>query len=137
MESHEKMYFDTFLFMDLLSGNPELAEKAEAYLRNSRGVVSSILLAELAFHVSRRKRSKAAEILFYVQSLPNIEIIGVDEEIAGLAGLLRSKYRGKIQKKLTYFDCLHLATAMQSKCKKFITGDRGFREITDIEVEVY
>ena len=137
MESHEKMYFDTFLFMDMLSGNPELAEKAEAYLRNSRGVVSSILLAELAFHVSRRKRSKAAEILFYVQSLPNIEIIGVDEEIAGLAGLLRSKYRGKIQKKLTYFDCLHLATAMQSKCKKFITGDRGFREITDIEVEVY
>ena len=131
------MYFDTFLFMDLLSGKPELAEKAEAYLRNSRGVVSSILLAELAFHVSRRKRSKAAEILFYVQSLPNIEIIGVDEEIAGLAGLLRSKYRGKIQKKLTYFDCLHLATAMQSKCKKFITGDRGFREITDIEVEVY
>ena len=131
------MYFDTFLFMDMLSGNPELAEKAEAYLRNSRGVVSSILLAELAFHVSRRKRSKAAEILFYVQSLPNIEIIGVDEEIAGLAGLLRSKYRGKIQKKLTYFDCLHLATAMQSKCKKFITGDRGFREITDIEVEVY
>ena len=137
MESHEKMYFDTFLFMDLLSGKPELAEKAEAYLRNSRGVVSSILLAELAFHVSRRKRSKAAEILFYVQSLPNIEIIGVDEEIAGLAGLLRSKYRGKIQKKLTYFDCLHLATAMQSKCRKFITGDRGFREITDIEVEVY
>ena len=137
MESHEKMYFDTFLFMDLLSGNPELAEKAEAYLRNSHGVVSSILLAELAFHVSRRKRSKAAEILFYVQSLPNIEIIGVDEEIAGLAGLLRSKYRGKIQKKLTYFDCLHLATAMQSKCRKFITGDRGFREITDIEVEVY
>jgi len=131
------MYFDTFLFMDMLSGNPELAEKAEAYLRNSRGVVSSILLAELAFHVSRRKRSKAAEILFYVQSLPNIEIIGVDEEIAGLAGLLRSKYRGKIQKKLTYFDCLHLATAMQSKCRKFITGDRGFREITDIEVEVY
>src|SRR3989338_10553361 len=137
MESHEKMYFDTFLFMDMLSGNPELAEKAEAYLRNSRGVVSSILRAELAFHVSRRKRSKANEILFYVQSLPNIEIIGVDEEIAGLAGLLRSKYRGKIQKKLTYFDCLHLATAMQSKCKKFITGDRGFREITDIEVEVY
>ncbi|MBI2233135.1 MAG: PIN domain-containing protein [Candidatus Aenigmarchaeota archaeon] len=123
--------------MDLLSGNLELAEKAEAYLRNSRGVVSSVLLAELAFHVSRRKRSKAAEILFYVQSLPNIEVIGVDEEIAGLAGLLRSKYRGKIQKKLTYFDCLHLATAMQSKCKKFITGDRGFREITDIEVEVY
>ena len=137
MESHEKVYFDTFLFMDLLSVKPELAEKAEAYLRNSRGVVSSILLAELAFRVSRRKRSKANEILFYVQSLPNIEIIGVDEEIAGLAGLLRSKYRGKIQKKLTYFDCLHLATAMKAKCRKFITGDRGFREITDIEVEVY
>lgn len=133
----EKVYFDTFVFMDMLSGNPELAGKAEYYLRNAQGVVSAILLTELAFHVSRRKKSKSDEILIHVQSLPNIEIIPVDIEIARVAGMLRAKYRGKIEKKLTYFDCIHLATALQAKCKKFVTGDRGFREITDIEVEVY
>lgn len=132
-----RVYFDTFVFMDLLSGNPELAGKAESYLKTSQGIVSSILLTELAYHIARRKKSKVSEILFCIQSLPNVKIVPVDKEIASLAGSLRAKYRHKIQKKLTYFDSIHIATALQTGCKKFVTGDRGFREVTDIEIEVY
>lgn len=133
----EKVYFDTFVFMDMLSGNPELAEKAGTYLKSNNGVVSSVFLTELAYHVSRRKRSKASEILSYILLLPNIEIVPVSAEIAKLAGTLRARYRKKIEKKLTYFDCIHLATAISAGCSRFITGDRGFREITEIDVEVY
>ena len=131
----EKAYFDTFVFMDLLAGG-EYAEKAKQHLQQ-QGVVSSILLTEIAFHVARRKRSRADEILFYIQSLPNLEIIPLNEEIAGLAGKIRAKYRGKVKKHLTYFDSIHLATAITQKCSRFITGDRGFEEIKDIAVEVY
>lgn len=133
----EKVYFDTFVFMDILSGNLELAGKAESYLKTSQGIVSSILLTELAYHVARRKKSKVSEILFCIQSLPNMEIVSVNEEISKQAGLLRAKYRRRIEKQLTYFDSIHLATALFAGCKKFVTGDRGFREITEIEIEVY
>ncbi|MBI2578701.1 MAG: PIN domain-containing protein [Candidatus Aenigmarchaeota archaeon] len=130
-----KAYFDTFVFMDLLAGG-EYAEKAKKYLQE-KGVVSSILLTEIGFHVSRRKRSRADEILFYIQSLPNIEVVPVTTEVAMLAGKLRAKYRKKIKKQLTYFDSIHLATAINQKCTRFITGDRGFEEIKEIPVEVY
>ena len=136
----EKLYLDTFVFMDILSGEPE-AKKAESYLekiRISGGVVSSILFTELAFHIRRKKgREKAEEILMYIKSLPNLEIVPVSPDIAKAAGFLRSHYMKKIPKKLTYFDCVHLSTALAAGCTKFVTGDKGFRDIKEIEMEIY
>jgi len=139
----EKIYLDTFIFMDLLSGNEEYAKKARAYLEEIksgllRGVVSSILLTELAFHLKRKRGTeKAEEVLYYIRSLQNIEIVPVSGEIAKRAGLLRARYLRKIEKKLTYFDAIHLATAIEMQCRKFVTGDRGFKDIKEIEVEIY
>lgn len=137
-----KIYLDTFVFMDILSGEQALVEKASKYIEEARkrgGVISSVQITELAFHLRRRKsREKAEEVLFYVSSLPNIEVVPVDMEIAKNAGLLRARYRRmKLQKKFTYFDCLHIATALATKCVKFVTGDRGFREVKEIAVEIY
>lgn len=134
--SKEKLYLDTYVFMDMLSGNEELANKAKEYLK-AHSVVSAIVFAELAYHIIRRDKESVEEILHLVQSLPNLEIIPVAPEIATLAGSLRAKYRKRIEKKLTYFDCIHLATAISEKCVKFITGDRGLRDIEEIEVEIY
>ena len=135
-----KMYLDTFVFMDILSGEEDAA-KAEVYLNKmkvSGAVVSSILLAELAFHLRRKRgREKAEEILLYIQALPNLEIVPVSGEIAKIAGMLRARYSRKIPKKLTYFDCIHIATALASGCTRFVTGDRGFRDIKEIEMEIY
>lgn len=140
-----KIYLDTFVFMDILSGKPELIEKAEQYLKLSenKGFISTILLTELAFHVGKRKGpEKAEEILYLLELYPNLKIIPVSEEIAALAGKLRSKYNslfhhGKIKKELTYFDCIHLATAITMNCEKFITGDKGFVGVDEIEAEIY
>lgn len=136
-----RLYLDTFVFMDVLSGS-EYAEPAKSYIemmkKGATGVISSILFAELSFHLTKRKgKDKAEEVLIYVQSLPNIEIVPVSEEIAKKAGRIRVKYAGKIEKKLTYFDCIHLATAIYGGCDKFVTGDRGFSTVKDIPVEVY
>ena len=136
-----KIYLDTFVFTDILSGE-ELSAKAIQYIEEAKkvgGVISSVQLTELGFHLRRRKsREKTEEILFYVQSLPNLEIVPVTAEIAKNAGLLRARYRHmKTQKKFTYFDCIHLATALAAKCTKFVTGDRGFKEVKEIETEIY
>jgi predicted nucleic acid-binding protein len=138
-----KIYLDTFVFMDILSGNEEFSSKAKKYLEEvkagkSFGIVSCVLFEELAFHIKRRKGTqKAEEILFYIQSLPGIEFVPVSQDIAKLAGILRARYAGKIEKKLTYLDCIHLATALHEKCDQFITGDRGFRDILEIKIELY
>lgn len=136
-----KIYLDTFVFMDILSGE-ELSGKAIQYIEEAKkagGVISAVQLAELGFHLRHRKsREKTEEILFYIQSLPNLEIVPVTSEIAKDAGLLRARYRRlKTQKKFTYFDCIHLATALAAKCTKFVTGDKGFKEVKEIETEIY
>ena len=141
IEKKEKIYLDTFVFMDILAGEAE-AEKAKVYLEKMKsgvtGVVSSILLTELAFHLRRKRgREKAAEILLYIRSLPNLEMIPVDADIARSAGMLRAQYANRIAKKLTYFDCIHLATALAAGCNKFVTGDRGFRDVKEIAMEIY
>lgn len=126
--------------MDILAGEAESA-KARIYLEKMKatgGVVSSILFAELAFHIRRKRgKEKAAEILMFIKSLPNLDIVPVSEEIAKTAGNLRAHYAKRIPKKLTYFDCIHIATALASGCTKFVTGDRGFRDIKEIEMEIY
>src|SRR3989338_9152375 len=141
IEKKEKIYLDTFVFMDILAGEAE-AEKAKIYLEKMKGgvtgVVSSILLAELAFHLRRKRgREKAAEILLYIRSLPNLEIVPVDGDIAKTAGMIRAQYAKKIPKKLTYFDCIHLATALAAGCSKFVTGDKGFLDVKEIAMEIY
>jgi len=136
--NHNTVYFDTFVFMDLLSGHPEIMKKTQDYIKNNNGVASSVLLTELYFHIrSKKGKEKAEQVLFYIQSLPNLEIVPVSAEIAMLAGKLRSKYRSNIEKKLTYFDCIHLATAIITQCRKFITGDRGFKDVKEVEMEIY
>ena len=136
-----RIYFDTFVFMDILSGS-EYADRAKEYIellkKGTEGVISSVMFAELSYHLTKRKgKDKAEEVLIYIQSLPNMEIVPVSIEIAKKAGRLRVKYSRHDEKKLTYFDCIHLATAIYSQCGKFITGDRDFLGVNDIEVEVY
>ena len=136
------VYLDTFVFMDILSGDPILSEKAGNFLKESKKagiVISSAMFTELAFHIRKRKsREKTEEILFYIQSLPNLEVAPVTMEIAKHAGILRAKYRRlKSPKKFTYLDCIHIATAVEMKCTKFITGDRGFKDIKEINTEIY
>ena len=132
----EKLYLDTYIFMDMLSGNEELAAKAKAYMK-AHSVVSAIIFTELSYHIARRDKESVEEIVYLVESLPNLQMVAVTPEIATLAGSLRAKYRKRLEKKLTYFDCIHIATAISEKCGKFVTGDRGMRGIEEIEVEVY
>ena len=141
-ESTEKIYLDTFVFMDILSGEKPVAEKAAQYIEEAEkagAIVSVILFTELAFHMRKRKsREKTEEVLFYIKSIDNLEIVPVTDDIAKQAGLLRARFRRlKLPKKFTYFDCIHLATALTYGCSKFVTGDRGFKDIKEINVEIY
>jgi len=134
------VYLDTFVFMDILSGNDEFAAKAAAKIasltKDNKGVVSSIVLEELCYHIERRQKERAEEIMFYLHELP-LTIIPVSAEIAQRAGLLRATYHRTLTSVFTYIDCIHIATALAAQCEKFITGDKKFGEVRDIPVELY
>src|SRR3989344_1152664 len=133
----DKIYLDTYVFMDVLSGKEEYASKAAQYLNlPDEKIVSVIILSELSHHLSRR-RATVEDIIFIIKSVPNLAIIELTEEIAVLAGKLRAKYHGRLEKRLTYFDSIHLATAVTEQCTKFITGDKAFKGIEEIKMEIY
>ncbi|HLD85143.1 MAG TPA: PIN domain-containing protein [archaeon] len=137
MTDEQRIYLDTFVFMDMLSGQKDVMEKAKVYI-SQPAVVSSVVLTELMFHLLRHgAKEKADETVFYVKSLPNLEIADVTGEIAEMAGKLRSRYANKLDKNLTYFDSIHIATALAYNVKKFVTGDKDFRRILDLKIEVY
>ena len=136
-KNNDRIYLDTFVFMDMLSGQKDVVEKAKVYI-SQPAVVSAIVLTELAFHLLRSgAKERADEIIFYIKSLPNLEIIPVTDEIAETAGKLRSRYLNRITKKLTYFDSIHLATATITNTIKFVTGDKDFKDIHEIKMEIY
>lgn len=134
-----KLYLDTFVFMDILSANEEFVTDALNQMNqlktNATGVVSSIVLEELAYHIEKREKDKMDEILVCIKSLP-IEIVPVTDEIALLSGKIRAKYHRRL-KKLTYHDCIHIATALLTNCDKFVTGDKKFEDIGEIELQKY
>ena len=123
--------------MDVLSGKEEFSDKAAEYLNSSEEkIVSVILLSELSHHLTRR-RAVAEDIIYVLEAVPNFHVVELTEEIAILAGKLRAKYHGRLEKHLTYFDAIHLATAITLECTKFVTGDKAFKNIEEIKVEVY
>ena len=133
----DKIYLDTYVFMDVLSGKEDFASSASAYLNLAEEkIVSVILLSELSHHLSRR-RAVVEDIIYVLEAVPNFHVVELTEEIAILAGKLRAKYHGRLEKHLTYFDAIHLATAIIENCTKFVTGDKAFKDIEEIKVEVY
>jgi len=131
---------DTNVIMDLVSGDPWLVKKAKTFLleiKEEEGVISSALCCEITFLLSRKIGEQAAyETLIFLDGLPHLEIVSVTQEIAILAGRLRNKYYSKTRE-ISYLDCIHLATAITSRAKRFITADHDFEGVEELPVEIY
>ncbi|MBI5061889.1 MAG: PIN domain-containing protein [Candidatus Aenigmarchaeota archaeon] len=126
--------------MDMLSDSENRTRKAEKWIREVEkegGKASSLIFSEVIFHVSRRNPQKVDWAITLIKSIRNLEIVDADESVSILAGRLRHKYYKKTERELSYLDCVHLATAITSGCNKFVTGDKDFSGIEEIEVEVY
>jgi PIN domain nuclease of toxin-antitoxin system len=97
-------------------GEPAAAE-VEAILRGRDGIasVSSITMAEV-IDVGVRGRSQRVEAMEDRMSAlmaGGLEVVAVDEEIARLAGALRSRHWDANLRPVSMADCVILATAMR------------------------
>ena len=132
---------DSYVMMDALSDIKERSTKAQKYLEEASlagGVISSTVLTEVFFQIAKRKNIEDAyKALHFIESIENLEILEVSRDIAVSAGNLRTKYYKNKSREISYLDCIHLATGILAGCKKFVTGDRDFRGVEEIEVEIY
>ena len=131
-----KIYLDSYVFIDILSGKKESKKAAQHLKSSAEKMVSAVLFSEISYTLSLAD-ADAEDIFYIIDSIPNLHIIELDESSSILAGKLLAKYSSRLERKLTYFTAVHLATAIDKKCKKFVTSNESLKKIKEIKVEVY
>ena len=66
-----------------------------------------------------------------------MKVVDVNREISIKAAELRASYYKKNKCELSFLDCIHIASAILTKCSKIVTGDKEFLRIKEIRAEVY
>ena len=126
---------DTMIFIYFLERHPIYYELLCDFFTqiekgNLRGLISSLVLAELLVPLYRTDRSKEANSLAeLIDNFPNIEIVPLSSEIALEAARLRAKYTIRTP------DAIHAATALKGKAQILLTNDKHFLALTD-EIQV-
>ncbi len=99
------------------------AETGQAELR-----MSVINLGEVFYKTVREHgHLRGYEVLRHVRQLP-IEFLPVDQELALAAAEIKGVHR------ISYADCIAAALAQRLRAT-LVTGDDGFRQIPDLQVE--
>jgi predicted nucleic acid-binding protein len=120
-----RLYMDTNIFISALENNDDVSKKLlELISLNESGakpvlMTSEIALAELVVHPLRRNDTRLLEIYDNI-TIGNafISVGTVSREVLWYAAILRAEHSS-----LKLPDAIHLATAMLSGCKYFLTSD--------------
>jgi predicted nucleic acid-binding protein len=126
-------YIDTNVFIFFFEGAPPISERVKSLFdafRNhpGKGITSELTLAEV-FAESQRPRPAVLKRAYLDLMVWNnfIELVPVSRDILYDSVDLRAIHRSAHGKKLDLPDAIHLATAIQRRCKFFISGDDGIR----------
>ena len=128
---------DSWIFLEYYSFGPK-REKCEKLIFDARKkIISTIALMETIYKATRKLgKIRTKEIIRNIIGSTSITLVNVDKDIAEEAANLRLKYYKTGIRDISYSDCIHLATAILSKCKKFYSGDPDFNGIMEIPIEV-
>lgn len=136
LQRHQRIALDTSIFIYQLEAHPRylsLTDPLFAWIEqsNSKAVTSTIAMTELLVHPYRDSdEQRVDEFYGLLSTVPNLEWIAPDLEIADLAARMRALYR------LRTPDALQAATAVHAKASAFITNDPVFERVENLEVLV-
>ncbi len=127
---------DSWVFLEYLTEGIKYEKCKKLIHGKQRKVISTIALMEVKYKATKKRgRKNTREFLHKIITDPSVVIINVDTKIAERSANLRLKYYKK-GRELSYSDCIHLATSILSKCKKFYSGDPDFKGIKEIPIEI-
>jgi|SRR3989338_9071892 len=125
---------DSVILIYLFEKNLRYIEEVRGLFRfiadgTERAVFASIGLIEVLTGPKRIGDEKLAFIYKeMIAHFPNLAVISLNDEIIELASSLRAKY------KLATPDAIHLATAINTGARVFVTNDKGLRKVKEIKV---
>lgn len=129
---------DTNIFIFALDHPGESGEKAGSLLEHIKHVSPKVFISVLTIHeffikVYKEGRGKDTDKLFDFISMGGLaSLVDINREIALVAAKIRATHPH-----VRAPDAIHLATALQSKAKIFITTDRRLpRKINRLKIEV-
>jgi len=131
---HKRVGVDTMVFIYHLEDHPTYAKLTQPLFEaweegRSAGVTSVITLLELLVRPKQKGQEEVARnYLELLTTYPNLDIVGVDVEVAELAAGLRAKYGIRTP------DALQLATALWAGAGGFITNDGRLKRVGELEV---
>ncbi len=125
------VYIDTPLLIYTLENHPDfypLLKPLWAKFENDRVSISTSELIITEALVSPLRSGNVVLIANYEQLIfhSGINLIPIDRSILVAATRLRVKYKLKTP------DAIHAATALSIGCNRFITNDKGFRNIAGL-----
>lgn len=118
----EILFFDSYALFEILLGNPRYLERTNKVAM----ITTKLNLLEVHHAILRVKGENDADNYFQGFEGFTVEI---DNEVLKNASKLKSFYK---QKKLSYIDCVGYALA-QSRGIKFLTGDKEFKDMENVE----
>ena len=128
---------DSWVFLEYLTGGSKYEKCKRLILGKQTKVISPVVLMEVKYKATKKRgRKNTNEFIHRIITDPSVLIVNVDTKVAQKAANLRLKHYKKGTKELSYSDCIHLATAILTKCNKFYSGDPDFKGIKEIPVEI-
>lgn len=130
----QKIYLDTNLYIYFFEDNLIWAPRVEELLVDSLQkriaiVASPLLLTELLVAPFRDNHSRLADTYQQLQThINNLELVDLSPEISIIAAKIRAKYN------LPTPDCIHIATAIESRVDYFYTSDQRLGKIQEIKI---
>lgn len=119
--------FDTNIAIYALNGHPKYAEESIAIISEasrSGGCVSVLLLTELLSYPKLADKLYLQKAEEFVQSLANLDIVAIDEEISRYAATLMRQHET-----IRLADALHIASASLGGASAFWTNDQKLKNI--------
>lgn len=138
LKSSHIVGLDTNIFIRALKRDDFVNEETRNLLERIKEVkpkvhISVLVIEEFLIHVYKDKREKEIPAILEFITLGGLCIIlDVNRQIAMLAAKLRAEYSG-----LRTPDAIHLASALESGAKVFITTDKRLpRKVGKLVIEV-
>ena len=127
---------DTSIFIYLFEKNPKYIKSVRHILGNVKdgkihGIFSCIGLIEILTGPKKLERFDIAALYQeQITNFPNLTVRGINENMIEIASDLRARYN------ITTPDAIHIATAIDSGSKKFLTNDKTLKKIQEINIEL-
>ncbi len=128
------IFVDTWVWLEFFQDGKKRDECKDILLSNENIVIDPLVLMEIKHKTAKRFGiTKSEDILLTIESFKNVKIIPLFSKTATFAADLRLKHYGPL---LSYADCVHLAIAISTKCKRLYSGDPDFKNIKELEVVI-